>query len=112
MGLRDGAGLRLVALLLMALVCADLALGAACEAVRLPGAGEAPIVADAGAERSADACAGVCVPDCFCCLRSETAVATTTVPPLVLVSEAPDQGPDSVTAVVRPVPELPPLLIS
>ncbi len=112
MHFRLRAGLRLVALSLAAAICVDVAVDAACDPMCLSAPDSTTVIDDAGWGGPIHAYAGFCVPDCFCCSRSETAVAGLTVPPLVHVAEAPEQGPDSVTAVVRPVPEPPPLAIS
>ena len=104
-------GARLVALLLAAVVCADITLGAGCDPVELPGPTSGTEAVSAYGE-SADACATFCIPDCFCCSRSETASAALTLPPLTATAKAPAPRPGSVSAVVRPVPEPPPLALS
>jgi hypothetical protein len=105
------SGARLAALLLAAVVCADVTLDAACDPIGLPGpASAAPAFsADTG---NGDACAESCVPDCFCCSRSETAVQVLALPGLTALAQAPSPAPVSVLAVVRPVPEPPPLALS
>jgi len=99
-----------VALLLAAVVCADVTLDAACDPIRLPSP-ESTAVLSAGSEAS-DACAETCVADCFCCSRSETAVPAVALPGLTALAQAPPPAPVSVPAVVRPVLELPPLALS
>jgi hypothetical protein len=62
-------GPRLVALLLAAVVCADVTLDAECDPIGIPrSASTAVFAADAG---TGDACAETCVGDCFCCSRSD-----------------------------------------
>jgi hypothetical protein len=100
-----------VALLLAAVVCADVTLDAACDPIGLPGPASAAAAFSAG-EGTTDACAGTCVADCFCCSRSETASPTLTLPDLTALAQAPSLAPDCVSAVVRPVPEPPPLALS
>jgi len=102
---------RLVALLLAAVVCADVTLDAACDPIGLlgPAPAAAALTADTGA---CDACAESCVPDCFCCSRSETAGPALILPGLTALAQAPSPDPISVPAIVRPVPEPPPLALS
>ena len=104
-------GPRLVALLLAAVVCADVTLDAACDPIRLPGpASTVPAFsADAG---TGDACADTCVADCFCCSRSETAGPALILPGLTVLAQAAAAIAASVPAVVQPVPEPPPLALS
>jgi hypothetical protein len=102
---------RLVAVILTALACSEVSLDAACDPIPLPGpaSASAGLSADTG---SADACAAFCVPDCFCCSRAETAGPALTLPPLTALAQAPSLNPASVPAIVRPVPEPPPLALS
>ena len=104
-------GPRLLALLLAAVVCADMTLDAACDPIDVPGPASA-VAALAAHTGSADACASFCVPDCFCCSRSETASPALTLPPLTVLAQALSPNPASVPAVVRPVAEPPPLALS
>jgi len=106
-----GTGPRLVALLLAAVAYADVTLDAACDPIAFPGPSSAAAVfsADTG---NGDACAKSCVPDCFCCSRSETAVPALALPGLTVLAQALSPAPASVTAVVRPVPNPPPLALS
>ncbi len=106
------SGPRLVALLLAAVVCADVTLDAGCDPVDLPGSALGATAVSAGDSSSADACASFCVPDCFCCSRSETASPALTLPALTALAQAPSASPVSVPAVVLPVPEPPPLALS
>lgn len=92
-------------------ICADLALDAACDPIELPGAVSAgaelgPVNGSSAGFRS------FCVPDCFCCSRSETAELALPLPPLDITAKAPAPIPVSVTTVVRPVLELPPVALS
>jgi len=102
---------RLVALLLAAVVCADVTLDAACDPIGLldPTTTAKAFSADTA---SCEACAATCVGDCFCCSRSETAGPAMTLPPLTALSRCPSPDPASVPAFVRPVPEPPPLALS
>ena len=104
-------GPRLVALLLAAVVCADVTLDAACDPIRLPGLASTVTAfsADTGA---GDACSDTCVADCFCCSRSETAGPALILPGLSLLAQAGAASPAFVPAVVQPVPEPPPLALS
>jgi hypothetical protein len=104
-------GPRLVVMLLAAVVCADLALGAGCDPLDLPGPASRAAAMSLD-DASADACASFCVRDCFCCFRSETAGPALTLPPLTALARAPSPEPGSVPAVVRPVLEPPPLALS
>lgn len=111
MGSWRKTGPRLVALLLAAVVCADMALDAACDPIRLPGpASTVPAaLADAG---TADASADTCVADCYCCSRSETAGPALILPALSLLAQAGPATAAFAPAVVQPVPERPPLALS
>jgi hypothetical protein len=102
-------GLRLVAILLATVVCADVTLDAACDPIRVPSAVASISCADA---ESGDACAGSCIPDCFCCSRSETAGPALAIPPPSLLRQTAAATPASTTAGVRPVSERPPLALS
>ena len=106
-----GTGPRLVALMLAAVVCADVTLDAACDPIGLPGAASAAAAFSADNE-ARDACAETCVADCFCCSRSETAGPAVVLPGLTALAQAPSPDPASVPSVVRPVPEPPPLALS
>ena len=105
------SGPRLVALLLAAVVCADVTLDTACDPIGLPGPATTATAfsADAGAS---DACADTCVADCYCCSRSETPGPALRLPALTALAQAPVLNPASVPAVVLPVPEPPPLALS
>ena len=109
MAFRHRSGPRLVALLLAAVVCADVTLDAACDPIGLPGPASVAFSANTG---SADACSSFCVPDCFCCSRSETAGPALILPALTALAQVPSPSPAFVPAVVRPVPEPPPLALS
>ena len=98
-------------MLLAAVVCADMTLDAACDPIAFPGRAAAAGVRPADAGR-ADACADECVPDCFCCSRSETAGTALTLPGLSDLAQAPSPSLAPVPAVVRPVPDPPPLALS
>jgi hypothetical protein len=111
MNLWHGTGPRLVALLLAAVVCADVTLDAACDPIGLPRAASAEAEFCTGSG-PADACAETCVPDCFCCSRSETAGPALVLPGLTVLAQALSPDTASVPAVVRPVPQPPPLALS
>jgi hypothetical protein len=111
MGSWHTTGSRVAALLLAVVICADVGFGAGCEPLDLPGpAPDAPALS--AAPSPADACAALCIPDCFCCSRSESAGAALTLPPLTALAQVLSASPASVPAVVRPVPEPPPLALS
>jgi hypothetical protein len=102
------SGPRLVVLLLAAVLCADASLDAACDPLDLlaPVSASMTLSANTG---STDACASFCVPDCFCCSRSETAGPALTLPALTALAQVPFAVPAFVPAVVRSVLEPPPL---
>jgi hypothetical protein len=110
MAIWRSSGPRLVALLLAALVCADVTLDAACDPIRLPGLASTVPAFSAGPQ-TGDACTDTdtCVADCFCCSRSETAGPAMILPDLTVVAQAAAMSPASIPAVVQPVPEPPPL---
>ena len=105
------AGPRIVALLLAAIVCADVTLDAACDPIRLPGPAST-VPAFSAAAGTGDAIEDTCVADCFCCSRSETAGPALVLPGLSLLTQAGAATAAFVPAVVRPVPEPPPLALS
>ena len=111
MAFRHRSAPRLVALLLAAVVCADVTLDAACDPIGFLGPASAAAGFSARTE-CADACAEWCVPDCFCCSRSETAVPALVLPGLTALARVPSPDPASVPTVVRPVSEPPPLALS
>jgi len=102
---------RLAALLLAIVVCGDVTLDAACDPIALPGPAAAAAMRPAETG-STDACADLCLPDCFCCSRSETAGPALILPGLAAVAQAPLARPASLPVVARPVLELPPLSLS
>ena len=105
------AGPRLVVSLLAAVLCADVTLDAACDPIALPGPAAAAAVSP-DEPGGADACADFCVPDCFCCSRSETAGPELVLPALTALEQVPYASPEAVPVVVRPVPQPPPLALS
>jgi hypothetical protein len=77
---RRRAAIRLAACLLLVAIGADLAADARCDAAS-PLAGSSSVrTGEQPPGSSGDACAPVCVPDCFCCSRS-LAAAPLIVPP-------------------------------
>lgn len=106
-----GTGPRIVALLLAAVVCADVTLDAACDPIGFPGP-PAAVAVSPDETGGADTCADFCVPDCFCCSRSEAAGPELVLPALTALATVPCAPPGSVPAVVRPVPQPPPLGLS
>jgi hypothetical protein len=108
MTLRRRSGSRLAAALLIVVACADITADAACDPIGPPRpASSAPGMSAAAGP--VDPCADRCVPDCFCCSRSETAGPALILPGLAALAQAPAASPASVPAVVLPVPEPPPL---
>jgi len=101
--------LRLVALLLTTVVCADVTLDAACDPIGVPRAVTSVVATNAG---STDACAESCIPDCFCCSRSETAGPALALPLPALLRQTAAATSASITAGIRPVSERPPLALS
>src|SRR5207249_2519070 len=67
--------IKSVAILVLALLALDLG-DAWCDPLILPMAGPGITASPAG---PAEACAGICVPDCFCCSTSVPAVHVTLV---------------------------------
>ncbi|HYN04563.1 MAG TPA: hypothetical protein VE359_19085 [Vicinamibacteria bacterium] len=106
-----GTGPRLMVLLLVVVVCADVTLDAACDPIRIPGPASAAAAFSADNE-TPDPCAETCVADCFCCSRSETAGPALALPGLTALAQAASLDPAFVPAVVRPVPQPPPLALS
>ena len=90
--LRHRVALRLLAALLVCLILTDLTLDASCDAS--PPQPFAGVVLSDGGGSAADACAPVCVPDCYCCSRG-----VATAPALAL----PDQGPMTLAPPSPPV---------
>ena len=87
-----GTGPRIVALLLAAVVCADMTLDAACDPIAFPGPPAAAAVSP-DETGGADACADLCVPDCFCCSRSEAAGQELVLPALTALAQVPCAAP-------------------
>lgn len=85
--------LRVAACMLMAVIATDLVTDAECDAIGL-GTVSTTTIRAAGPDGVGEACAEVCVQDCFCCSR---AVAAT---PVVLALE-----PRPLTTVEAPAPE-------
>lgn len=102
--------IRMTAVLCLSVIGLDLATDAGCDPIALGGARAAVMTADA--HQDGDACAPVCVPDCFCCSLS-AGVATSPLPaslaPALPVAAYPST---SVSAGVHPVPYHPPLQLS
>jgi hypothetical protein len=111
MGVSRGAGSRLAALLIAAVVCADVTLDAACDPIAFSGPGAAAAMQAADSGRS-EACTDQCVPDCFCCSRSESAGPAVILPELAALARTWLPRPAPAPAVVRPVLEPPPLILS
>jgi len=105
--------LRLAACLLLSAITVDLAADTWCHQGWSSSSSVAAVrAAGEGQHQSGEPCAFLCVPDCFCCSRSETASSALMLPPLTVLAQAPSPDPLSVPAVVRPVPEPPPLALS
>lgn len=104
-------GFRVAAMVLAAVLCADVTLDAACDPVAFPGPAAAAAVSPQETGE-ADTGADFCVPDCFCCSRSEAAGPELVLPGLTVLAQAAAASPLSVPAVVQPVPEPPPLALS
>jgi hypothetical protein len=100
------SSLRLVAVLLTALACAEVSLDAACDPISLPNVRTTIAANQAG---SGDACAASCVPDCFCCSRSETAGPALALPSPTLLDQAAAVSSVSIATGIRPVLEPPPI---
>lgn len=102
---------RLVAVVLLALIGADFVSDATCDLPEPLAAEAAVLTPPAGGAATPEACADVCIPDCFCCARS-VAPGEPLVPPapVPLASLAPAtvlRGPDGFRLVV----DRPPLLL-
>jgi len=104
-------GFRVAAMVLAAVLCADVTLDAACDPIAFPGPAAAAAVSP-DENGGAGTCADFCVPDCFCCSRSEAAGPELVLPALTALAQVPYASPESVPAVVRPVPQPPPLALS
>jgi hypothetical protein len=110
MGYWRQAGFRIAAMLLAAVVCGDVTLDAACDPIAT--SGPTTTAVSAVGDVAHDACADFCMPDCFCCSRSEASGPVLVVPPLSALSAAPPVVATCAPEGVRPVPELPPLLLA
>lgn len=101
---------RLVAALLLALICADLVADARCDVDAKAAVADSTLVAG-GLDRGSDEpCVSFCVPDCFCCSRSVGAVADVAPPrPALAAVSTPPASPRWPLG-VRPVAVPPPLL--
>ncbi len=98
---------RIGAMLLLATICADLS-NVHCDGPLQLGGTSVPVL-DAADSDNADPCAAICVPDCFCCSRTEQAAFVQLRPdaePLAPLGAGAFLRPISG---VRPLPYHPPL---
>lgn len=98
---------RISAMLLLAAICADVA-NVHCDEASLP-AGDANLAVSAPEADSADSCATVCVPDCFCCTRTEQARVVEWLPQREFVALQPVDACLRPAAGTIPLPYHPPL---
>ena len=99
---------RCFAILLLAAIGSDLVGDTGCHELSEP----VPEAAwqRAAPEDTADACATVCVPDCFCCTRSTAAAPAVTPPAPGSVHAVEPAASPGRRAGVHPRPDRPPLL--
>lgn len=99
---------RLLAMLFVCLIVSDLAWDVSCDQLSVP-AGGGGAVTTAPPDHDGDACAPLCVADCYCCSRGLSATVVMVMPAIgsatLAVALAPDAAPDG----VRPIPYHPPL---
>jgi hypothetical protein len=100
--------LQPVALVLLALIAADVATDADCDPLRMATPPAEAEVASAAGDTTADPCADVCLPDCFCCARSVVALSVIVAPAPVLLSPLAVAGRDDRPDGIRPSVERPP----
>lgn len=104
---RGGPIRNIVAVLLLAVVCADLG-DAACDPLEpVPPPGAPALTSTPGTGQDAEACEDFCVPDCFCCARSLVAGAVLPPPALPHTSFGASPDEDSVAG-TRAVLDHPP----
>ncbi len=101
---------RLVAGLLLVLICSDLVADARCDVESGAASAESALLPATPGQGSAEPCVSFCVPDCFCCSRSVGAVADVAPPRPALASISSSQVSQRWPLGVRPVADLPPLL--
>lgn len=105
--LRHRVALRLLAALLVCLILTDLTLDASCDV--LPSQPSAGIALSGPGGSASDACAPLCVPDCYCCSRGVAAAAILALPDTGPTTMAPPNTPDASPDGVHSVPFHPPL---
>jgi hypothetical protein len=116
-GLHDGVAsrlfARLAACLLLVAIGADLFADVDC-APHFTATADADrtLTAPAGGGAASDACAQVCVPDCFCCSTSVAAAARVLPPAPAFRTVAEPESGERWRQGLRPVLDLPPLLLS
>lgn len=101
--------LRAAACLLLAAISLDLAADTSCDAPPPLGSTLAVLAGEAGPAGDGEACAPVCVPDCFCCSRSVPATAVIVPPAPVLLSTLDRPARERGAGGFRPVVDHPPL---
>jgi hypothetical protein len=105
--LRHRAALRLLAALLVCLILTDLTLDASCDAP--PSQSSAGVALSDPGGSASDACAPLCVPDCYCCSRGVAAAAALALPDTGPMTMAPPSTPVGSPDGVHSVPFHPPL---
>lgn len=94
-------------MLLLAAICADLT-NVHCDGPVQLGAAQTPILAAADSHEG-DPCAGTCVPDCFCCSRTEQTAMVQLRPDGTPLAPLGPDGFVRPASGVRPLPYHPPL---
>lgn len=107
--LRGSIALRLLVALFVCLIVADGAMEGHCDSPRTSSATASAIAGDAGAGRSPDACATMCVPDCYCCARGVEPSIVMALPEAEPAGPVPDAVRPAAPEGVRPLPYRPPL---
>ena len=96
-----------VAVALLGVIALDL-VDAQCDPLRLPGT---RVVVDPDDDADTDACADLCVPDCFCCSTTVLALAPYALTIAGATPQAPAPPSYRITAGVQRVPDHVPLTL-
>lgn len=99
---------RLLAALFVCLIVSDLAWDASCDERSVSAAGGVAVTTTP-ADHDRDACAPLCVADCYCCSRSVSPSLTVVLPEAGPSAPVPAFSPTAPPDVVQSVPYHPPL---
>jgi hypothetical protein len=99
---------RLLAMLFVCLIVSDLTLDVGCDGPP-PTATGGVAIAQASNDHDNDACAPICVADCYCCSRTVAASLTAVLPEVGPSVTLPAFSPTAPPDVVQSVPYHPPL---